>query len=778
VTTDTLRGPASTREILDRPDPRDSDPDVPSPWVVILAPAPVIVASLAGRQLIAGLNWWWTALVVTLVVTAVQLWFRKRSRGARFVALVIALIATSCTAAVANGIEPLGWLDRNGALGSTIAAIQLNPAPLLATPDVRLVGALAIVWIVGAALFVAAISGTPALAAVPALVILIVPGVVTGSSPSTLLIVATGVAFLALLWLSVRPMQRAFPAVVVGALSLAVAVALPTLVPLNSSFLSGVTGAVQSPIQAGRPGTLLRLGQDLRESSSLEVFRYRTSSGEPEYLKLADLDDFSSGDWTPTVQDASTAPTAVHGQAPVGVNPRLSTQSDAVIRITGLSSQYLPVPAGATSMTSQSTALDLDDWRWLPGSNTVRSTGPTTRSGDEYQVDGATTFAGPLLDAIEAGGRPGIDTDRFFVAPSAAQLKEDRVVPAKLPSIISRTAERVTAAASSNYEKARALQNYFLSGKFTYSTTAPVEQGYDGDNMQVIAKFLQVKAGYCVHFASAMAVMARVLGIPARIAVGYRPSDANSSGEYTVNNQQLHSWPELYFQGLGWVGFEPTPSSDLASQPTTTSTASAAPQATPTPLPQPHASSLSASVPTPTPSSVREAQGSGVGGGGGGTTGPWGLVVAVLAAALLIAMPGLLRARRRRRRLGRIARGRDPAVEAWREVVDDVVDHGFAIGGAPPDDASAVAQTARATFGRLRGSVPVELIPVLESTVEAVERERFADSSTWRSDGNRLTSLVLEARRMLDASVPAATRLRSRFAPTSLLPTLALVRRA
>ena len=81
-------------------------------------------------------------------------------------------------------------------------------------------------------------------------------------------------------------------------------------------------------------------------------------------------------------------------------------------------------------------------------------------------------------------------------------------------------------------DKAVALQDYFRDNSFVYSTQTPLKQGYDGDGSRVIARFLEVKSGYCVHFASAMALMARTLGIPSRVAEGYLPG-ATSGGSAT-----------------------------------------------------------------------------------------------------------------------------------------------------------------------------------------------------------------------------------------------------
>src|SRR5690606_23322811 len=112
------------------------------------------------------------------------------------------------------------------------------------------------------------------------------------------------------------------------------------------------------------------------------------------------------------------------------------------------------------------------------------------------------------------------------VTPTADQL---RVLPSTVPhdiqpfigvdippgskdayAQIKATAEDITADEPTTYDKAKALQDYLrTSGGFQYSETAPVREGYDGNGIDVLAEFLKRKAGYCVHFSSAMAVMAR-----------------------------------------------------------------------------------------------------------------------------------------------------------------------------------------------------------------------------------------------------------------------------
>jgi hypothetical protein len=98
-----------------------------------------------------------------------------------------------------------------------------------------------------------------------------------------------------------------------------------------------------------------------------------------------------------------------------------------------------------------------------------------------------------------------------------------------------------------------ALQNWFRTN-FTYDLDVPL-----GNSNDAIAAFLRDRRGFCQQFAGTFAVMARTLGVPARIAVGYTPGDLGNDGLYHVFGRHAHAWPEVWFDGIGWVAFEPTP---------------------------------------------------------------------------------------------------------------------------------------------------------------------------------------------------------------------------
>ncbi|MBL7182851.1 MAG: transglutaminase domain-containing protein [Anaerolineae bacterium] len=113
------------------------------------------------------------------------------------------------------------------------------------------------------------------------------------------------------------------------------------------------------------------------------------------------------------------------------------------------------------------------------------------------------------------------------------------------------------------YDKATALESYLREIEYNELIEAPPE-GQDG-----VDYFLfDIREGYCNYYASAMAVMARAVGIPARVAAGYGQGEYNpDTGAYRVREKDAHAWVEIYFPRFGWVEFEPTAAEPLLVRP-------------------------------------------------------------------------------------------------------------------------------------------------------------------------------------------------------------------
>ena len=161
---------------------------------------------------------------------------------------------------------------------------------------------------------------------------------------------------------------------------------------------------------------------------------------------------------------------------------------------------------------------------------------------------------------------PKIDKDTFLNAGINSINKADMgnylKIPAEMPDRVYELTYKITDKYNNSYMKASAIENY-LKKNYLYSLkTSDLPEGRD-----FVDYFLfEEKKGYCTYYATAMAVMARIAGIPSRYVEGYAVSSLSDKSGYTiVYESDAHAWVELYFKGIGWVTFDPTPGRDSNS---------------------------------------------------------------------------------------------------------------------------------------------------------------------------------------------------------------------
>ena len=130
-------------------------------------------------------------------------------------------------------------------------------------------------------------------------------------------------------------------------------------------------------------------------------------------------------------------------------------------------------------------------------------------------------------------------------------------LPVDFSPRVTRLAMDVTATASTPYEKALALQNFFRDdSRFGYDLD--VSNGHSSERLE--AFLFEARVGYSEQFAGAYAAMARAIGLPARVAVGFTTGEFDPSiNAYRVTGKHAHAWPEVWLDGIGWLRFEPTP---------------------------------------------------------------------------------------------------------------------------------------------------------------------------------------------------------------------------
>lgn len=699
----------------------------------------VLVAALSLLPVVLG-GLWWTESCVTIVVALAAVAGSRRIGlpsgaaaliGLSTVPVVDALIVTASSAAVGSASDAAQAVV--DAFTAAFRQIYLDSIPAQGTAELALLIATGAAVVAVVAEFVTVALRAPVAGTLVVVAVAIVPGKAFGTGTNGLLLLAVAAAALAVIAVDRR--RRGRPPRVGGLAAggaVAVVVALLVQVVLPTPYASDAAAQGAPIIDAGA-NPLLRLGQDLRRGADTPVLSYTTRNGAATYLRLAVLEDFQGDTWAPNPPDGAAlgtgAPPQAAGVAAAAdkrtITTTITPASDLAI------GDRLPLPYPAVSVLGVS-----GRFRWEQRGLTLARTGGGVVG--TYRVQAADVSATPEQLRGASVSVPSGDEEALSL-------------PTRMPSIIRRTADRWVASARTPYDMAVAIQNQLANGSFSYDENTPAEQGYDGDGLGVIAKFLQVKAGYCIHFASTMAVMARIEGIPSRIVVGYQPGTATAgTTARTVTSDDLHAWPELYFDGIGWVRFEPTPGrgavpsyAPLPSANTRTG-ASAGPSDSAAPTPTPTAS-------TAAPAASRE--------GGASVLGPVlrGGGIALLIAALL-SLPGLLRSGLRRRRLSRL--GRDGPAAAWREVLASALDLGLPTGsGRSPRGIEAVvadqvgpSPAARAALARLRA---------------AYERQAYSRDRAAATAAD--VTVVTDA---LRAQAGPVRRLVATVAPRSLLATL------
>lgn len=462
------------------------------------------------------------------------------------------------------------------------------------------------------------------------------------------------------------------------ALTGAVLVSLP--IPERSRDWSITNGS--GAVLLGDPS--LDLIRNINSPSDQPIITYTTTEPGGLSLRLAALPVFDSRGFHLTATDLLPLPLPDEGQAPDG-----SQLVRGSVKVGNFASEYLPVPWIPTGVEVAG------DWRYDPKNRAVVAVGDNRARATRdlsYQVTGVRLPALSRLLARREAGDPG-DGGLTLDLP-------DGIAPEA-----SRLAESVTANSRSDGEKAIALRDYLSSGAFRYSTTAA-----PGTTMATLNDFLLGgRTGYCEQFAGALATLARMQGIPSRVAVGFLPGQREDD-KWEVSPRNMHAWTELYFDGLGWVPLDATPAGAVGLQPD----ASASPSAS--------VSSITPSAPelsiTPTVAPANSD------GGADPLPGslPW-LTGGLAVAGLLAGGPQLARWIRRWRRLAGSAPHR-AAEDAWAVVRDAVRDRGEDWPAGSSRQVAALLGPELDATGRAE----------LEALALQVERARYAADPAPASD--------------------------------------------
>ncbi len=269
---------------------------------------------------------------------------------------------------------------------------------------------------------------------------------------------------------------------------------------------------------------LVDLRARLNERANYELFR--VSSPKALYWRLVALDRFDGTVWS-VASDARDAAAVFRSRSERG----------AVLQkfaIGALGDQWVPAAFTAVNTT-------MGNARLIPDSSTLIA--PNSISGSNYEVQSQVETP-PTPAAIAATTREVPDSVRTFLT-----------LPRDFPASLREEADRITAAATTPYTKAKALETFFARGAFAYDVDSPLT-----NDTEAITAFLRLKRGFCQQFAGAFAALARASGLPSRVVVGFTPGERDAaSGDYIVRGRDAHAWVEVWLSGLGWRTFEPTP---------------------------------------------------------------------------------------------------------------------------------------------------------------------------------------------------------------------------
>ncbi len=172
-------------------------------------------------------------------------------------------------------------------------------------------------------------------------------------------------------------------------------------------------------------------------------------------------------------------------------------------------------------------------------------------------------------------------------------------LPSNFSPRIKALAQQLSAGATTNYDKTMALVKYLKS--FTYSETPPAApEGRD----EIEFFLFDSKTGYCTYYSSSLAVMLRSIGIPTRIVTGFISGEAQGNNSWLVRGTASHAWTQVYFPGMGWVDFEPTPGDRYQGISRPADPASVTPTPVATPVPAGSVAPNTAPTPTPEPAAL------------------------------------------------------------------------------------------------------------------------------------------------------------------------------
>ena len=335
-----------------------------------------------------------------------------------------------------------------------------------------------------------------------------------------------------------------------GAACVVVALAAPLFLPSigqgllawrnqvgNGTFGNGQGGGFAG---SGSVDPLVSIKTEFLEQSDLELFR--VTSEEPLYWRLVTLSEFDGLAWTPAEDPDFPAPNgAISSDLLFPPSPDATQFVEQRFELTGLSGRALPAAYQPGAVEIEGDAAD--DLEFDPKTADLQLQTPI-EPGLTYTVQSSVPETSyEILNSAQPGSLGGEYTQTSLVSPDVRDLLETWTRDARTP-----------------FQQLLAIQTQLRGFEYSLAVDNVATSDY-------LRRFLLVtRSGYCQQFATAFTVMARMLGMEARVSVGFLPGETSpdAPNEYIVRGTDAHAWPEVYFEDLGWISFEPTPRGETA----------------------------------------------------------------------------------------------------------------------------------------------------------------------------------------------------------------------
>ncbi|MEJ3747613.1 transglutaminaseTgpA domain-containing protein [Actinomycetes bacterium KLBMP 9797] len=492
-----------------------------------------LVAAVAGAAAVLPVSGMYAPGVASLLLCGAAVGGAGLTAGLRAVRLATSTALLGALVGLGGALVALAaWLPRQS--GSTLDALRYSGARILTTSVPLPVTLETMVLPIGGAWLAAAAAAAllhgrrPALAVLPPVALLGGAVAVVGpvGEPAyryAVLLVAALAALLALAQRGTRLHAVAF----VGLAAVVTGIAGPALLAGADRRPADLRARVEPPYQNPEQVNPLNLLAGWAAEPDEALLEVRTD--RPARLRLVTLAEFTGVTWLParTYHAAGTVLPATVASPGPPIRQELT--------VAGLAGGWLPAPDGTQEVSGVRVAVD------APTATLVAPDG--LRAGLRYTVE-----------ARPPDWRP----DQLVAAelPTDDEFDTERTVPPNGPGRLYEIA-RLAAGTGSPYEQATRLADH-LRRHYRFDARAPGGNGYPSLDRFLLRPAEQGgRRGTSEQFATAFAVLARTLGMPSRVVVGFNVTAAG--GPHVVRARDAVAWPEIYLDGAGWVPFDPTP---------------------------------------------------------------------------------------------------------------------------------------------------------------------------------------------------------------------------